>query len=674
MLTFFFSPLHAACRLIVGAMWLCAVNLAWADGLTISVADVVAPNFALQGIKLNWAESGVMRINIAELRLPKKVLKNVQLRCGSLAWRGQEVACQRGTLDLLPQVQFELRYQMAQRRLSLTLNAPAQERWQLVAQLRRGEWNIEAHWQNALLTRLAPWLPANLPTVTQGKLTGTLHANGQDKLLHEARLDVAFSELAFGDASGLHAGEKLAGTIKLGATQQDQDWQWQADLAWQSGELFWQPLYLSSGQNGAHEFRATGEFDGETVAVTDALLSVPAVGQMQFAGAWDLNKKTLVNATLRGEHVGLENLFALYTLPYLEKSVLADSKVAGFADVAWEYRDGMTRLFQLDLHDAGIVDSKKRFQLNGLNTLATWKPDVPSTAKLWFDSGEVAGVPLGQVAWEMQMNGLQFNVAEARLPILDGALTMNNLELHRENDAWHWQFGGMLYPISMEKLSVIAGLPKMLGTLGGVIPQVRYENDRIRVAGELVFRVFNGSVGLSGLEFTSPFNPATARMVGNLNMRNLDLGLLTRTFSFGNIEGLIDVDVNHLVLQSWQPLHFEARVASSHGNYRKKISQKAVQNISSLGGSGVAAAIQRSVVGVFENFGYRQIGWSCVLNNDVCNMGGIANQPNSSYTIITGGGIPAINVIGYNHTVSWSELVSRLKRVIQKNRQIIVVK
>lgn len=203
---------HPACRYLLGALWLCAASLAWADRLSIGVEDVVAPNFALRGIKLNWAESGVMQVGIAELHLPKKVLKNVQLRCGKLALRGQEVVCQRGTLDLLPQVQFELRYQIAQRRLNLTLDAPAQERWQVVAQLRHGTWEIDAHWQNALLQRIAPWLPASLPTVTQGKLNGELHASGRDKVLHEARLDVAFTELAFGDASGLHAGEKLAGT------------------------------------------------------------------------------------------------------------------------------------------------------------------------------------------------------------------------------------------------------------------------------------------------------------------------------------------------------------------------------------------------------------------------------------------------------------------------------
>jgi hypothetical protein len=188
-----------------------------------------------------------------------------------------------------------------------------------------------------------------------------------------------------------------------------------------------------------------------------------------------------------------------------------------------------------------------------------------------------------------------------------------------------------------------------------------------------LFKVFDGTVVASQLKFSEPFGRAP-RLSGNLNMRRLDLDLLTRTFSFGNVQGLIDVDVNGLVMQNWQALQFDARIASSEGSYRKKISQKAVQNISSLGGSGAVAAIQRGVVGIFENFGYKQISWTCALRNDVCVMGGVAKPTGGAYTIIAGGGIPAINVIGYNQYVSWSELITRLKRVVQENRQIIVVK
>jgi len=148
--------------------------------------------------------------------------------------------------------------------------------------------------------------------------------------------------------------------------------------------------------------------------------------------------------------------------------------------------------------------------------------------------------------------------------------------------------------------------------------------------------------------------------------------LLTRTFSFGNMQGRIDADVNDLQLQDWQPLRFDARVYSSAGKYPKKISQKAVQNISALGGAGAAAAIQRSFLGFFENFGYDRIGWRCVLRNGVCTMGGIDEANHGTYTLIEGGGIPAINVMGYNRTVSWGELTTRLKRVTQGNAAPII--
>ena len=155
-------------------------------------------------------------------------------------------------------------------------------------------------------------------------------------------------------------------------------------------------------------------------------------------------------------------------------------------------------------------------------------------------------------------------------------------------------------------------------------------------------------------------------------MRDLDLDLLTRTFSFGNMQGRIDVDVNDLQLQDWQPARFDARIFSSAGNYPKKISQKAVQNISALGGAGAAAAIQRSYLSFFENFGYDRIGWRCVLRNGVCEMGGVDEGRSMSYTLVQGGGIPAITVMGYNRAVSWRELTTRIKRITQDNVKPIV--
>jgi hypothetical protein len=113
-------------------------------------------------------------------------------------------------------------------------------------------------------------------------------------------------------------------------------------------------------------------------------------------------------------------------------------------------------------------------------------------------------------------------------------------------------------------------------------------------------------------------------------------------------------------------VRFDARIESSEGSYPRRISQTAVNNISALGGAGAAVAIQRSMLRFFETFGYSKLGMSCRLEDGICRMSGIADVP-QGYVIVQGGGIPAINVLGYNRDVGWDELLTRLKRVIDSN-------
>jgi hypothetical protein len=132
----------------------------------------------------------------------------------------------------------------------------------------------------------------------------------------------------------------------------------------------------------------------------------------------------------------------------------------------------------------------------------------------------------------------------------------------------------------------------------------------------------------------------------------------------------VDVDVKGLELVRWKPVRFDARLESSPGDYSRTISQRAVENISALGGAG-AAALQRSFLRFFERFRYRRLGLSCRLAGGVCEMGGVAEAP-GGYVIVEGGGIPAITVIGYNRAVGWSELLERLQRITQENVRPVI--
>ena len=256
------------------------------------------------------------------------------------------------------------------------------------------------------------------------------------------------------------------------------------------------------------------------------------------------------------------------------------------------------------------------------------------------------------------------------LPILDGALKLSDVSAARIGTDWYWHLQAQLIPVSMADFSRALNLPIMQGKASAEIPLVTYSAGNLTTDGEMVLNVFDGTATITNLTMRNPLGIAP-RLNADIALRNLDLGNLTRTFSFGAIEGKLDGDIDDLQLQNWKPVKFDAEVHSSPGKYPKKISQRAVENISALGGAGAAAAIQRSFLQFFKQFNYEKIGLSCKLRNDICEMNGIAST-DGGYIIVKGSGIPAITVLGYNHSVGWGELLARVKRVIDGNTKAVV--
>jgi hypothetical protein len=619
-------------------------SITGAAEFSLSIADIAAPDFAAHGIALTLPQDGSADLRIAELKVQQRSLRNVHIRCASFALSTAGMSCHGGNMPRLPGMMLEFDYRFD-----------------------TGNWQASAALRNVPGKQLAAFLPETMPQPTQGRLDGTLRIGGNASGVVALDTDLKLADAGFSDASGLHAAEKLRGTIKFSATRRAALWAWQGDIAWQSGEMFWQPLYLK----GSHRLTASGSLEGASLKIEQATIDVPEAGRVQLAALWDMERGALAECTAHGENLALDKLFADYIRPFLDKGALAESSLYGHADVDWRYRGGVTQSLRLSLRDAGIADAERRFALLGVNSAIDWQADAPRTAGIAFAGGALLGVPLGGGQWQVEMRGMEFGVTQGVLPVLDGKLELRDFRLQRKDGAWRWQFAASLGEISMEQFSEAAGWPKMLGTLAGSIPLVSYDGGEINVDGALLFNVFDGTVAATQLRLADPFGRAP-HLSGNLSMRELDLDLLTRTFSFGSMQGRIDVDVNGLELQGWQPARFDARLSSSAGKYPRKISQKAVQNISALGGAGAAAAIQRSYLRFFENFGYDRIGWRCALRNGVCAMGGVDNGSGGAYAIVKGGGIPAITVMGYNRNASWDELITRLKRVTQGNMQAVV--
>lgn len=479
--------------------------------------------------------------------------------------------------------------------------------------------------------------------------------------------DMLFNGANFSDTAGLHAGEGLVGDLQFNAYKKQKGWHWDGKVSWDQGEVFWQPFYF--GQAG-NVFQAHGEFQQQQLLIDYASLNVVDVGEIKASAHINTQTKQLEDVVVSADDVDFHGLYTLLLQPKLARSAFGNLTVSGKASWQFAMQALQPTSFTLTLSEANIEDQNGKFAFYNVNANIPWDYDVPKPISLQYQKGQLLNMPLATTQLNAQVNRYALTSPELVLPIFNGALRFKDVSAAWLGENWFWHLRMDLDPISLNQFSTALGWPEMEGDISGQVPLVTYASKQLNMDGAMRFHMFDGTVSMNNLRIDDPLGVVT-RMYADLAIRNIDLGEITRTFSFGDIKGKMDGDVKGLVLENWKAMRFDAVLATNDDEQEKKISQRAVENITALGGQGTAAALQRTFLRFFDEFNYDKIGISCKLRNDVCEMGGVASTPDG-YIIVKGSGIPAVNVNGYTKTVSLSDLIARIKRVISQNTEVIV--
>ncbi len=482
-------------------------------------------------------------------------------------------------------------------------------------------------------------------------------------------LNIAFNGADFSDESGLHAGEKLTGEIKMAAKKNNsnQTWLWNGLISWTAGELFWEPFYFGKAGNA---FEINGTFKQDILTIQNASLLVNEVGKMRATATINTKTKIVEDVQVTANDVDFAGLYAVFLKPMAQKSAFGNMDVSGKADWQFEIKNLAPTSFELNLRDANMEDKNGKFSFSDVNAHIPWDYDEPKNLQLSYKSGYLLKLPLRETKLTAEINRFSLTAPQLNLPILDGALNLSDVSAVRLAEGWAWHLRMDLIPITLSEFSKALDWPVMTGQISGEVPLVTYANRQLNMDGAMKFNAFNGVISMDNLQIDDPLG-VVPRLHADLQMRNLDMGNLTRTFSFGAIEGKLDGDVKNMLLENWKPVHLDASIQTSEGKQVKKISQRAVENITALGGEGTAAALQRTFLRFFKEFNYEKIGLSCKLRQDVCEMGGVESTP-TGYIIVKGQGIPAVNVNGYTQKVSLKDLLSRIKRITDTNTKVIV--
>lgn len=304
-----------------------------------------------------------------------------------------------------------------------------------------------------------------------------------------------------------------------------------------------------------------------------------------------------------------------------------------------------------------ISDAAGRFALHGLAGAVDWHVSTQRPPReLRWESAHIHRVPVDAARLRLHSAaGRLRSDALVSIGVLGGQVVLNNLSLGPVAEHGRISTGVALSNIDLAELSQVLDWPPLVGRLGGAIANIDIDGQLVDLQGGLMLDTFDGTINVTALRLERPFGVAPS-LHADIDLSALDLAQLTRAFDFGQITGRMDGRVHGLRLLDWQPVAFDARLRSRGGG---RISQHAVDNLSSLGGSG-GGGLQGSMLKLFETFGYSAIGIGCRLTDNVCVMEGL-EPGNGGYTIVKGSGLPRLTVIGHQRQVDWPTLVERLK-------------
>ncbi|HWQ94719.1 MAG TPA: hypothetical protein VN418_04375 [Gammaproteobacteria bacterium] len=658
------------------------------DTLHFYAASIRGSGWELRDIHLDVDLPGGgadrLALSISQLQFPKPLhgLHGLKLECPLVMAEDRPIGCQNGLLSLnspmldRKQGKADLGYDRRSGEIHFALQGfgLAKGNAGLSGSFTpRQDWRVQFQGESLDIARLPQSLgdffewPKDY--TVKGGLSLTAQLAGHGLQLGKIETTGKLSALHFTETSGQQAAQNLSSDFML-TLKPGERWQFQVRLAPHQGQLYVAPMFVEfSGEEV--KLDADGEWSKERITLSRLMLDHPSVVQAEAQVALSRNPLGIQAATLKLNTPKAGQFYQRYLQAMLSGTAFEALQGDGALAATLQYSDRGLEFIKTDLKNFNIKDQQGRYELHSLNGSLAWtRGNTPMLSDFQWQGGSVYKLTLGAAKVQAESVNGGFNLpGGVQIPLLDGVLKMDSAKLENMGlPNQRIELTGALTPVSMSAFSNAMEWPNMNGKLSGIIPALSYSQGKLEIGGALLMKVFDGDVVVRNLSLADPLG-TTPVLTADVDMDNLDLDTLTQTFSFGRIQGRLNGTVHDLRMENWNPVAFDARFATPEGDTsRHRISQKAVDSLSSLGGAG--GVLSRSFLRFFEEFSYNRLGLTCRLQHGVCTMDGV-EQANKGYYIVKGGGIPRIDVIGYAKEVDWDVFLERLIQATQSEGPVV---
>ncbi len=624
------------------------------------------------------------------------LLNDIELEC-ALSQSITVILCQQGKLKANhPQYHqitttFQIEHYQAEIRTSIRMDSLQTHfgKFQLKASLEGQSWTVDLKGNNqplpALITLAEKFLLSfQAPDDLSGNATFSAQLAGNKNGLRKLSSSIKINELNFNLINA--AAQDLQARLQLQIEASKSGWNVNSEMSLHQGGLYIEP-----------GFKLDELTPGFTLEINDK----PTVTRLQ--GTWNNNSQTLSISELTHHHPDtgdfraslilaptsatpiqplaitvdsdtLQSFYDVYLQPILLQSSLNDLEASGAIHLDLQFADNDLSQLQIQTRDVYLYDNANRFHLDQLNIGVVLGHQInQQAAEIRWSGAGIYRLDLGASHFAMLTNGFDLALIDStEIPLLDGQLKIDRLVI---NAIGHkdmlFEADTILTPIDLQALCLALEWPIMNGRFSGVIPGLRYQHHTLSINGTLLARAFGGNIVVRNLLIEDLFDPVPI-LSTDISLNRLDMEALTQTFSFGHISGLLQGHINNLQLQAWQPVQFNAWFGNPEDDdSRHRISQKAVNNLTKIGGGEAAADLSSGFMKFFKEFSYDQLALGCRLQDNVCFMHGL-DDADTGYAIVKRGLLPPwVDIIGHNRQVDWPILVNRLKSIAAGNAPVI---
>jgi len=659
------------------------------DAVSLNVGTIESRGWNLQGIQIALTDLSqkphklALTIDKLSLPLPFDDLKLINIHCSSFTWQNKELLCTHGHAKInskrwqSPVANFSFHIREKHSRIKLTDLQLAGGTVSIDTEEQGNQWRIQINAksvQAAVMQKLLPQ-PAEFE-LKSGRINFKLNASGSHALIEEFTLTAKLNSLTGQTKDGRFATEKVTLESILKAWKNQGLWQWQSHSRLKGGSLYADPLYLEADrQSMVLDTQGNWSYKHNRAEIVYASFKHATALALSGSAIVHYDKSIkLEKAELSLHSDDLQKLSSLYLKPFFEQTALDGITFAGTINANFSFAQHSLTALTATVNKFAVRDEAERIKVQGgfgtINWSNNWTFNRSSTFS-WRQL-QLYALPIGPSRLLFLSRAGSFRLLEkTHLPFLGGAIAIDQLGWQAKNQQEpDIYFAGSLNNISLEEWSKALNWTPLSGTISGNIPRIEYGNKTLSLGGKLVIKVFDGDIKITKLA-SSGLLSDFPKLYSELEINNLDLNQLTAKFKFGGITGKLSGFVRQLYMENWHPVTFFAWLGTpDDDDSRHRISQKAVKNIASFAGGGASDILSRSFLSLFETFGYDKIGLGCYLHDGVCQLMGVEARP-QGYAIITGGGLPRVEVIGYNPRVDWNVLMERLNRISTSDEVII---